>query len=84
MNCKTKAESTEFKESQKQKNKDEFTLQQQQWAADCRAAHRMRKEGGHFASAIADAYFAADSRNKDRVLSTFRDLFDRFATPEEN
>ena len=60
------------------------TLEQMQWAADCRAAHRMRKEGGHFAAAIADAYFAADSRNKDRLLSTFRDIFDRFATPEEN
>jgi hypothetical protein len=60
------------------------TLQEMRWAADCRAAHRMRKEGGHFAAAIADAYFAADSHNKDRLLSAFRDIFDRFATFEEN
>jgi hypothetical protein len=59
-------------------------MQQMRWAADCRAAHRMRKEGGHFAAAIAEAYFAADSRNKDRLLATFRDIFDRFTTPEEN
>lgn len=61
------------------------TLQQMQWAADCRAAHNMRGgAGGSFAACLADAYFAADSHNKDRLLSTFRDIFDRFATFEEN
>ena len=61
------------------------TLQEMRWAADCRAAHRMRNgAGGSFASCLADAYFAADSHNKDRLLSTFRDIFDRFTTPEEN
>jgi hypothetical protein len=60
------------------------TMQQTQWAADCRAAHRMRNgAGGSFAAYLADAYFAADSRNKDRLLTAFRDIFDRFATPEE-
>ena len=60
-------------------------LQQMRWAADCRAAHNMRKgAGGSFAAALADAYFTADSRNKDRLLATFRDIFDRFATFEEN
>ena len=59
-------------------------LQQMRWAADCRAAHNMRKgAGGSFAAALADAYFAADSRNKDRLLAAFRDIFDRFATFEE-
>ena len=56
-----------------------------QWAADCTAAHRMRKgEGGSFAAALADAYFAADSHNTDRLVTAFRDIFDRFATPQEN
>jgi hypothetical protein len=60
------------------------TLQEMRWAADCRAAHNMRKgAGGSFAAALADAYFAADSHNKDRLLATFRDIFDRFATFEE-
>ena len=36
------------------------TLQEMRWAADCRAAHRMRNgAGGSFASCLADAYFAA-------------------------
>jgi len=60
------------------------TLQEMRWAADCRAAHRMRNgAGGSFAACLADAYFAADSRNKDRLLAAFRDIFDRFATTEE-
>lgn len=60
-------------------------IQQSIWARDCEAAHRMRKgAGGSFAAALADAYFAADSQNKDRLLTAFRDIFDRFATPEEN
>jgi hypothetical protein len=59
-------------------------IQQHQWALDCRAAHHMRTGvGGSFAAALADAYFAADSRNKDRLLAAFRDIFDRFATSEE-
>ena len=59
--------------------------QRPQWAADCTAAHRMRTgEGGSFAAALADAYFAADSRNTDRLVTAFRDIFDRFAILEEN
>ena len=60
------------------------TLQEMRWAADCRAAHNMRNgAGGSFAACLADAYFAADSGNKDRLLAAFRDIFDRFATFEE-
>ena len=55
------------------------TMQQIQWAADCNAANYMRTgAAGSFAAALADAYFAADSRNKDRLLAAFRDVFDRF------
>jgi hypothetical protein len=43
-----------------------------------RAAHTMEKQGGHFASAIAAAYFAADSNNRARLLAAFGDLFERF------
>ena len=47
------------------------------------AAIRMSREGGHFAGAIADAYFHADSNNKTRLLEAFRDLFDRYAPTKE-
>ncbi len=43
-----------------------------------RAAHLMARQGGHFASAIAAAYFAADSHNRARLLAAFGDLFARF------
>jgi hypothetical protein len=43
-----------------------------------RAAHLMARQGGHFASAIAAAYFAADSQNRARLLAAFGDLFARF------
>lgn len=42
------------------------------------AAHTMIKQGGHFASAIAEAYFAADKGNRERLLKAFGDLFKRF------
>lgn len=58
------------------------TMQQMKWARECAAAHRMSREGGGFAGAIADAYFRADSHNKTRLVEAFRDLFDRFATQE--
>jgi hypothetical protein len=38
------------------------------------AAHLM-KERGRFASAIADAYFAADRYNRARLRAAFPDLF---------
>lgn len=43
-----------------------------------RAAHLMSRQGGHFASAIAAAYFVADSQNRARLLAAFGDLFARF------
>jgi hypothetical protein len=42
------------------------------------AAHTMRKQGGSFAAAIADAYFCADSDNRGRLLNAFGHLFERF------
>lgn len=45
-----------------------------------RAAHVMIKQGGSFAAAIAEAYFAADSDNRARLLAAFGDLFERFHT----
>jgi hypothetical protein len=46
------------------------------------AAHRMEGEGGGFASAIAQAYFRADSHNAKLLVNAFGHLFERFA-PEE-
>jgi hypothetical protein len=43
------------------------------------AAHRMYDEGGGFASAIAQAYFRADSTNKVRLVDAFGHLFERYA-----
>ena len=39
------------------------------------AAHMMRAFGGGFASCIAQAYFAADRSNKERLKAAFPDLF---------
>ena len=41
-----------------------------------KAAHYMTRDGG-FASAISDAYFKADSRNRERLVAAFYDLFER-------
>lgn len=43
-----------------------------------RAAHTMIKQGGSFAAAIAEAYFAADAENRTKLLHAFGDLFERF------
>ena len=43
------------------------------------AAHEMDRYGGGFASAIATAFFRADSTNKAKLLLTFGDLFVRHA-----
>lgn len=43
-----------------------------------RAADLMSRQGGHFASAIAAAYFVADSQNRARLVAAFGDLFARF------
>lgn len=42
------------------------------------AAHLMARQGGSFASAIADAYFVADRHNRHRLLAAFGDLFQKF------
>lgn len=46
------------------------------------AAHEMTALGGHFAAAIAAAYFYADSHNKPLLLQTFGHLFERFIKEE--
>lgn len=43
-----------------------------------KAAHKMREQGGGFASCIAEAYFRADGHNQRRLLAAFGDLFERF------
>lgn len=48
-----------------------------------KAAHRMRDQGGSFASAIATAYFFADKDNTQRLLAAFGHLFERYAPVEE-
>ena len=47
------------------------------------AAWAMR-DGGSFAGAISDAYFAADKDNKARLLAAFGDLFEKFAPIQDN
>ena len=42
------------------------------------AAELMQRMGGSFVSAIADAFFAADSHNTQRLLIAFPDLFTRY------
>jgi hypothetical protein len=44
-----------------------------------KAAHRMEREGGGFASAIAQAYFRADSTNAVLLVNAFGHLFERYA-----
>lgn len=43
------------------------------------AAYEMQKQGGHFARAIAEAYFFADSQNRATLVGAFKNLFDRYA-----
>jgi hypothetical protein len=42
------------------------------------AALRMEQRGGGFAAAIAQAYFRADKKNKQRILESFGDLFEQY------
>lgn len=42
------------------------------------SAKTMEKYGGGFASALALAFFRADSTNKEKLLSAFNDLFMRY------
>ena len=43
-----------------------------------KAAQRMERIGGHFASAIAQAFFHADSDNAKRLVDAFGHLFVKF------
>ena len=43
-----------------------------------KAAYAMDREGGGFASAIANAFFRADTDNRKRLLAAFGDLFEKF------
>ena len=42
-----------------------------------RAATLMQKQGGGFAEAIALAFFRADSRNQEKLVRAFVELFER-------
>jgi hypothetical protein len=44
-----------------------------------KAALNMEQYGGGFAEAIASAYFRADSENKQRLLTAFGHLFEKYA-----
>ena len=43
-----------------------------------KSARTMEKIGGSFASAIAQAFFRADSTNAGRLVQAFGDLFVKF------
>lgn len=47
------------------------------------AAHEMSARGGGFASAIADAFFRADTGNRAILLDAFAPLFARYAPPAD-
>jgi len=42
------------------------------------AARLMESEGGSFASRIAQAFYVADTTNRERLLTAFDDLFCKF------
>lgn len=42
------------------------------------AARLMEREGGIFASHIAQAFYAADTTNSERLLTAFDELFCKF------
>ena len=42
------------------------------------SAKTMEKYGGRFASALALAFFTADSTNKRKILEAFNELFMRY------
>jgi hypothetical protein len=48
-----------------------------------KAAHNMERIGGHFAAAIARAYYAADSWNRARLVKAFEHLFDDHAPTDQ-
>lgn len=42
------------------------------------AARLMERDGGSFAGHIAQAFYVADSTNRERLLTAFDDLFCKF------
>jgi len=63
---------------------NEQLLKIKQSEAFRRSANRMeRANAGSFATAIAQAYYYADSNNAKRLEESFSDLFQRFMSPEE-
>jgi len=42
------------------------------------AARLMERDGGSFASRIAQAFYVADTTNRERLLTAFDDLFCKF------
>ena len=48
------------------------------------AADNMQKYGGHFATAIAKAFCAADSDNRQLLLQAFGHLFEQYAPARWN
>jgi hypothetical protein len=46
------------------------------------AAYKMQREGGHFASAIAAAFFVADASNRAILIDAFYFLFNRYSEPK--
>jgi len=46
--------------------------------ANHRAAQTMESLGGGFATALALAYFRADSNNQARILGAFPELFEKY------
>ena len=43
-----------------------------------RAAFNMEQNGGHFARALAKAFYAADSGNRRRILEAFGHMFEDY------
>lgn len=48
------------------------------------AFHLMADMGGGFASRLADAWFYADSTNREKIEAAFEGLIKRYATMAEN
>ena len=63
---------------------NEQLLQIKQSEAFRRSANRMeRANAGSFATAIAQAYYYADTNNARKLEQGFAELFQRFMSPEE-
>ena len=60
-----------------QTNQGETQMKDNDYYLHC--AYEMEAMGGSFASLIARAYYAADKDNKQRLITAFGHLFDRYA-----